>query len=588
MGAHELAALAQQCQGAHKDRDGWRAKCPLHQGQSDTSLHLWEEDGHVQVHCFAGCDRAALLQWLDVQQPARRERFEAIYTYHDASRNVQFQVVRAQGKKFFQRRPHPSEPGKYVTDMKGVDLCLYHLPEVLQAVTLGTTIYLVEGEKDVETLRSYGLVATCNPGGAGKWLDSYSKSLANARVVLLPDNDEAGRKHAALVTSRLRGHVKSLVCIELAGLPERGDVTDWLRDHSKEELEALVPHIKPAISEPRLVVTALANIEPEDVSWLWHPYIPLGKICFVEGDPGLGKTYLLLALCAAVTQGYSLPDATGKPGAPHGNKGAAIYITAEDGLADTIRPRADKVGADLSRLFVVEGFESGDGLQPFSFAQLNLLGQVIHDLQARLVVIDPIQAFLGAGVDMFRPNEVRPIMMRLGEVARQHRCAIVLVRHWTKAPGKGLYRGQGSIDFTAAARSVLMVGESPEDETKRVVSQIKNSLDKMGPSLLYGIDDTGLSWYGVIEIDGESLANAQPRKRQHQMKAAGAWLRDMLKSGPMAAQTVLDMASGEGISEKTLQRTKIAMGILSEKVRGAWYWKLPRRYGLNDEDDVPF
>ena len=575
-----LAAIAQQCAGAHQDKGSWRAKCPIHQGESDTSLHLWEDHGQLQLHCFAGCDRKAIYDALHLESIHQEPRYQAIYTYHDARGNILFQVVRAAGPKkvFFQRRPHPSEPGQWIHNLKGIAPVLYHLPEVVKATAAGVPIYLVEGEKDVETLRSLGLVATCNPMGAGKWEDRYSDALKNATVILLPDNDKPGRAHADLLLTRLAGYVHTLRQIDLPGLPEHGDVSDWLvAGHSIEELTALVAQQTAALKAPHIVATPLADIEPETIAWLWEPYIAYGKITIVEGDPGLGKTYLMLAIAGAVTKGYALPDQTGKVGPPHSEPRNAIYITAEDGIADTLRPRADQIDADLKRLYVVRGWTADDtALNPFSFAQLNLLEEVIRDLKAVVVILDPLQAFLGADVDMFRANEVRPLLSQLRDIAEAQRCAIIAIRHWTKViGGKALYRGQGSVDFTAAARCVLALGEAPDDETLRVIAQSKNNIAPIGKSQLFRLTEEGFSWYGISDLDANTLTGMQPQKRQHQRNAASQWLKDYLKDGPQAAADLIRIAEAAGINEKTLRRAKEHLGILVRKEENHWYWRLP-------------
>ena len=590
-----VADLAQRCEGAHRDKQGWRATCPVHQGQSDTSLHLWEEHGHLQVHCFAGCPPQSILDWLGVTKPSRREDvYEALYSYHDARGHLLYQVVRKPGKKFVQRRPHPTQPGAWIWDMKGVTRVLYRLPEVLQAVTMHQPIYLVEGEKDVETLRSHHLIATCNVGGAGKWDESYNASLQNAQVIVLPDNDEPGANHAALIAARLRGIVRSLHILPLPDLPEKGDITDWLQaGHTVEELRPLTQQTKPTIVAPHLVVTQLADIDPEEVRWLWHPYIPLGKFTLLEGDPGQGKTYLMLAVASAITRGFSLPDQRGRVAPPHGQAGRVLYLTAEDGLADTIRPRAEQAGADLHKLLVVEGWTAGGEMEPFSFAQLALLGEVIRDLQIQLVIIDPIQAFLGADVDMHRSNETRPLLAQLGRLAALHHCAILAIRHMTKGAGKALYRGLGSIDFTAAARSVLVIAESLEDESKRVLAQSKNSLETKGASLVFQITQDGFLWCGTSKVSADELLSGQPQKHQHQRNAAMEWLVQTLRPGEMEVTVLRAEADANGISFRTLERAKVRLGLVSFKKGDRWYWKLPD-YGEADDtgedvyDDTPF
>lgn len=588
----DIAGIAQRCHGAHQDKDGWRAKCPVHQGQSDTSLHLWEEGDTFHVHCFAGCPAADILRVLDINRPRRDPVYEAIYTYHDAQGHSAYQVVRLPGKKFRQRHPDPVNPGQWIWDMKGVTRMLYRLPEVLQAITMKQPVYLVEGEKDVETLRRLGAVATCNVGGANKWDDNYNESLQGADVVILPDNDPPGQQHARLIAARLRGVVRRLTIIHLPNLPDKGDVTDWVQaGNVLADLQTLLGTTRPSIEAPHLILTKLEDVEPEAISWLWEPYIPRNKLTFLEGDPGQGKTYLMLAIAAAITRGYHLPDQEGRVKPPHGDPGQVIYITAEDGIADTLRPRAEKAGADLSKLFVVEGWSSGGQVEPFSFQHLSLLADVIHDMQAQLVILDPIQAFLGGKVDMFRANEVRPFMAQLGRLASVHHCAVMAIRHLTKGTGKAMYRGQGSIDFTAAARSVLVVGESLEDERKRILAQSKNSLAEKGASIVYQITDEGFFWCGTTQVGADELLSAQPQKKEQQIQAVCEWLIDVLKRGAKPATLVYDEADANGIAKRTLERAKATMHILTYKQGPRWYWKLPgvdRTWEEASDEDLPF
>lgn len=580
------AQLAQQCDGAHQDKDGWRARCPVHQGHSDTSLHLWEEAGNLRVHCFSGCKAQDILTALGAQPRARRaEHYDAIYSYRALDGTVLYQVVRMLGKQFRQRRPDPINVGRWLWDTKGVSLVLYHLPEVKQAVTLHQPIYIVEGEKDVETLRALGLVATCNRGGAGKWEDSYTAALDNADVLVLPDNDQPGKDHAALVAARLRGTVRSLSIVVLPDLPERGDVSDWLQQgHTLKELQALTAKTPPTITRPRLILKRFSEIEPEEVSWLWHPYIPLKKLTILEGDPGQGKTFLMLALAAAVTQGHSFPDQRGRVPPPHMNWGTVLYMSAEDDLADTLIPRALSAGAVRERIISVCGWTNGGEVEPFSFAQLALLSEAIGDTKARLVIVDPLQGFIGEKVDTHRTNEVRPIMSQLRNIAEVHRCAILLIRHLNKGIGKALYRGQGSVDFTAAARSVLVVAESLEDETKKVMAHEKSSLAPKGASLVFRITNEGFHWCGTSGIGADELVYQQPIKEQHQRRAAAEWLGSALEGGEQQVETLKVEAEANSIAWRTLFRAKSALHIISFKRDGKWFWKLPEPW---DEERYP-
>lgn len=324
-------------------------------------------------------------------------------------------------------------------------------------------------------------------------------------------------------------------------------------------------------AQDELDIVPLSMIEEEEIAWLWYPYIPLKKLTLVEGDPASGKTYLLLAIAAAVTQGYSLPDQDGKVGEPHPEQqGLVLYITAEDGMADTIRPRARKCGADLSRLLVLRE------PTPFSLQEPAQLKKALERFHPKLLVLDPLQAFLGGDLDMHRANEVRPIMTTLLALAIQHECAVLCVRHWTKAiGGRAKHRGQGNVDFAAAARSQLAIGESPHEAGKRIMAQAKMSLAGLGTSLVFSIADEGLEWCGTSLITADELSAAQPNVQHHQRKDAMQWLKDYLKDGPQPSLMVLHDAEKANINEKTLRRAKEALGVLATKDGTVWFWRLP-------------
>ena len=359
-----------------------------------------------------------------------------------------------------------------------------------------------------------------------------------------------------------------------ASLPQRW--RDW--DHTIDTF---------CLAMAELDMQPLSEVQAEEIVWLWDPYIPLKKLTLVEGDPSSGKTYLLLAIAAAVTSGHSLPTQEGKVDIPtscqHGN---VMYITAEDGVADTIRPRAEKVGADLTRLFVPRNPQS------FSLADPAILSNAMRRYTPRLVVLDPLQAFLGAGIDMHRANEVRPLMTTLLALAIEHTCAIVAIRHWTKTPGgRAKHRGQGNVDFTAAARSALSIGESPEDDTLRIMAHAKASLSKSGVSIVFSIHDEGLQWCGTSTLTADELSAAQPNKHHHQRKDAMEWLRDYLREGPQPADMVIHAADAVGIRERTLKRAKEHLHVISLKDGKVWFWRLPNfqqkweRYaGQEDEE----
>lgn len=200
-----------------------------------------------------------------------------------------------------------------------------------------------------------------------------------------------------------------------------------------------------------LKIVTMRDIEAEPVHWLWEPYVPAGKITIIQGDPGDGKTTLALAIAANVTTGSALP------GSGSTDPVSVIFQTAEDGLADTIKPRLEQFGADCGRVHVIDEDE-----QALSLSDERIERAIIR-MDAKLFILDPLQAYLG-GADMHSANGVRPLMKQLGLVAERTGCTIVIIGHLNKKGGKAQYRGLGSIDIYAAARSVLTVGRIGEDE----------------------------------------------------------------------------------------------------------------------------
>jgi len=196
----------------------------------------------------------------------------------------------------------------------------------------------------------------------------------------------------------------------------------------------------------KMKLIKMNEVQAQKVSWLWYPYIPYGKITLIQGDPGDGKTTFVLAIAALLTNGKPMPESEDTAAMPV----TVIYQTAEDGLADTIKPRLEEVSADCSRVIVIDESEQALTLSD------SRIEQAIIKTNAKLLILDPLQAYLGNNVDMHRANEIRPIFKALAGVAERTGCAILIIGHMNKMNGaKGLYRGLGSIDIAAAVRSIL-------------------------------------------------------------------------------------------------------------------------------------
>ena len=315
-----------------------------------------------------------------------------------------------------------------------------------------------------------------------------------------------------------------------------------------------------------LKLISMRDVQAEAVQWLWYPYIPRGKLTIVQGDPGEGKTTFVLAVIAALTRGEALPESEQALEALN-----VIYQTAEDGLADTIKPRLDAAGADCSRVLVIDE----------SQRELTLcdqrLEQAVQQTKAQLIVLDPIQAYLGDGVDMHRANEVRPVLKRVAAMAERTGCAVILIGHMNKAQGlKAGYRGLGSIDFRAAARSVLVVGRLKDDPTVRVVAQDKNSLAPEGKSIAFLLDgEHGFQWKGACDLSVDDVLSGGGRLQTKTTQMEEELGR--ILTGLVSAEEILNRAKSLGVSERTLMVAKKNLGVISEKRGGQWYWRLPEQ-----------
>ena len=305
-------------------------------------------------------------------------------------------------------------------------------------------------------------------------------------------------------------------------------------------------------SKPETVkIIRMSDVELTPVEWLWKPYLPFGKLSVLQGNPGEGKTYFAMHLAAACTNGKLLPNMERmKPF-------NVIYQTAEDGLGDTVKPRLIEAGADLDRVLVIDDSE----------VQLTLsderIEKAIVENNVRLLIIDPIQAYLGADVDMNRANEVRPIFMRLGQVAQRTGCAILLIGHLNKAAGmQSLQRGLGSIDIAAAVRSVMFIGKLKHDPTMRILTHEKSSLAPPGVSLAFSLgNEGGFRWVGEYDITADEMLSGIEPQRETKTQQAKDLICALLAGGKQVLSEDIDKAALErGIPGRTVRDAKRELG----------------------------
>lgn len=315
-----------------------------------------------------------------------------------------------------------------------------------------------------------------------------------------------------------------------------------------------------------LILRNYDDIEAEEVQWLWYPYIPFGKLTILQGDPGCGKTMVALDLVARLSSGTPMPftDKIFKPI-------DIIYQTAEDGPEDTIKPRLIAAGADCSRIVLIE--EKGS---PVSFGD-SRLEEAIKATQAKLLILDPLSAFIGNDVNLNHAIDVRKAFRPLYEMADRTKCAVLIISHTNKMKGiSSLYRTNGSIDVAGAVRSILAVGKRKNEKTERILVQVKNNLEQVGPSLVYELTDH-IEWKEQSEISADDLfiEFITPAERATKKAKAKEELIELLMEKDQPQAYIKEHFEKMNISFRTVQEAQKELGIKPYRLHNQSYWPYP-------------
>ena len=367
-------------------------------------------------------------------------------------------------------------------------------------------------------------------------------------VFLCLDNDHAGNE----ACEKLAGEIPDGYRV-IRLKPARKDWNEILCDENADRKKVIQETVTMKMQEKEALVPMLCykDIEQTSVEWLWFPYIPFGKLTIIQGNPGEGKTYFAMMLTAACTNRKLFPNMEDIE--PFN----VIYQTAEDGMGDTIKPRLVEAGADLSRVMVIDDSEEVLTLSD------DRIEKAVRQNHVRLVIIDPVQAFIGADVDMNRANEVRPVFRKLGMIAEKTSCAIVLIGHLNKSSGtQSTYRGLGSIDIMAAVRSLIFIGKVKKDPTTRVLIHEKSSLAPPGETMAFKLgDEEGFRWVGAYEISADELLDGKKGKATETKLERGAKLIQelLVDKNEISIRKLDDKAKEQGISGRTMRDVRSRM-----------------------------
>ena len=333
-------------------------------------------------------------------------------------------------------------------------------------------------------------------------------------------------------------------------------------------------------SNGRAITKSLAEVVPEPVEWLWRGYIPKGKLTVLEGDPGVGKSTFTLDLAARVTSLGEMPDES------RTEVGTVLLLSAEDGVSDTIIPRLSAAGADLESVRVLTEIQNADGEphHPSIPDDIYAIENQILRHSVRLVIIDPINAYLSNGVNSWSDQDVRRALAPLAQMADRTGAAVILVRHLNKKQGvQALYRGGGSIGIAAAARSVLLIAKHQDHPDHGVLASTKNNLSRSAPAWLFSIESrsggtSGIKWNRHVDIDADQLLGGDDKVTK--LEEAMAFLWDRLGDGQeVPVKELEEDAEAVGIKSKTLKRARAELRVQKKKdgfgKDGSWSVYIP-------------
>ncbi len=620
----------------------WSARCPAHDDKR-ASLSVGEKpDGQVLLTCQTGCTFEDVLGALSMRAA---ELFPSNPSYNGKNGSTghmdevaSYTYTDEQGKNLFQKRRYlPKsfllfrwENGEWKAKLETVRRVLYRLPEVVAAAQAGRIVFLVEGEKDADNLAALGFCTTTNYEGASKdtqkpkWREDYSKSLRGAKLVVIPDNDDAGRAHALNAARVSHPYAESVRILGLPGVPDKGDVSDWLASGGDaDKLKKLVADTPPwtppttltaVNTSATLAVRDASTITPKRIAWRWRLRLSVGRYHEIVGFPGIGKTALVMDMIGRLTTGDGWPD--GDPC----EATDVLIVAAEDEAEDVLVPRLLAAGAALKRVHFVDGIKRGEHIEEldlsraFDFAEVRRL---VTEKNAGLIYLDALDDVLGGNHDGKGNAETRRALAPIRQLARQTGATVLGLRHPTKrvALGPALNNGNGSIAYGAVCRGSMLVTVDPNDPDTRLLLATKSNISRLAPTLRFKLvgerddDPPKISWEsGTDNRTADDVLAALRTKEQEnpndtqeelsKVEQAMELLREWLKDGWLTVPEVTSRASQQDVSPKTLRRAKENLGLKYQRagfgkngvtfcgLPGVPYTPTPREVGKHGETET--
>lgn len=590
---------AARCMRVHEGAPGWRIIIPRDINGGTTYRPADEPKTNGRLHQAPSSKPKRTYETLEtaIASIARGLGGNAVgqWAYPNGAYVVRFNLP--DGSKEFRPFHKPDNTGWVCGDPPGL-WPLYRLD------SLGDfDLWVLEGEKCADAAASLGLNATTSAHGSKAADKTDWTTIQGRNVFILPDNDQFGIDYANHVAERLTAQGCKVKVVRIPGLPPKGDLADLLgadglwscREPGDiiAQLDAIAEKTPQwstkDIKPQRIQFITMSNVTAEPVEWLWTNRFPLGALSIIAGEPDGGKSTITLDIAARISRGTPFID--GAPAPP----GQTIILAVEDDPGRTIRPRLDAAQADCTKVHLIQAIKdatTADGQppsRPFDLSRdLPELERLIDHLgDVRLVIIDPLNGYLGAKVNSWRDSDVRAVLHPLVEVAQKKGVAVIGIMHEKKRQSEGpkQYAVTGSVAFVAVARAVWLVEKDPNDPLRRVMLRAKCNLASS--------DTTGLAYKLVPSPDGLGQAacvawerdpveasadqwakTCQPQSEREEVKQ---WLAQTLKDRPMEAAEIEELAiRGQGFSRATLNRASRDLGVRKQKMSlsDGWMWSL--------------
>lgn len=587
----------------------WTACCPAHDDKNPSLSIGIGNNSRPLVKCHAGCSQDSVISalknlgaWPETKkklmgQSKKKAKLRkgvkikkpAYFIYRDKNGKELYRITRTANKDFSVSRSNGK--GGWLSGLGNTKQVPYRLDEFRKK----KFVYIVEGEKDADELWKWGIAATTNPFGAGKWREEFNKYFKNKLVRVIPDNDPPGQEHALSVAENLLPVAQSVRTLKLDVEKKGGDFSDWkAAGGTKKKLRAIAK-ASPLMSQDDLgklrttpQVAKASVFKPKQRIWIFDPWFERGAVSLMVGDFGAGKTLVLYKAIADLTRGRI-------PGTRDKTIPVTVLLLTEDDIETTVIPRLMAVGADLRRIFIMkpppidQDYASGLKIDDSGLGQI---GEWIAEYEIDLVIPDPLIEFTPEKTDSNSANQVRTMISKLHRLSQLRGVSITGLVHLNKnMQQQALYRTAGSVQFLAAAQIGIFVGSEPDDRDDRAAALFRSKSRRTDQSLGFKIGTNRVTkvlgkeiyddwvecaeWTGKSDLTPERMVESPRSTKRDQCKK---WLKTLLTGNELRPKKIEKLGKKKGYTWYMICQVADGVGVEKsrrKKIRGGTVWLIP-------------